>query len=72
MVEVKAVNNIQLISRSYCQQQAIIIKLAKVIFSAGQGDNSSEQQGLGLFKVSELLKEQTNPILADVMKRFAS
>lgn len=62
MVEVKAIDNVHLLSRSYCQQQATIITFAKVFFSAGQGDYPSEQQGLGLFKVSELLKEQTNPI----------
>lgn len=69
MVEVKAINNIQLLSRSYCQQQAIIIAFAKVVFSAGQGDYSGKQHGLSLFKVSELLKEQTNPGGAEVINR---
>lgn len=69
MVEVKAINKIQLLSRCYCQQQAIIITFAKVVFSAGQWDYPSEQQELGLFKVLELLKEQTNPIRAEVINR---
>lgn len=61
-MEVKAINNTQLLSRSYCQWQPIIITFPKVVFSAGQGDYSSERQGLGLFNASEQLKEQTNPI----------
>ena len=69
MVEVKVINNIQLLSTSYCQQQAIITTFAKGVFSAVQGDYSSEQHGLVLFKVSELLKEQTNPIQAEVINR---
>lgn len=51
-MEVKTINNIQLLLRSYCQQKAIIIMFAKLVLSVGQRDYQSEEQGFVLFKAS--------------------